>query len=196
MRHQVGRAAQAHTVLPARGGGGHATQARQDEGERAGPERIDQFLRKRGHVAGKVGNACGVGHVHDQRVVAGAALGCKICATAASLLASAARPYTVSVGRPAAPLRRAVRGGGDGRRIVAVRIMVRTRQCPAGPPPSGRARAASGVAAVMFRCPILRAARRRLPVQVQVGAGQGQHFSPWGVCAASPWAQTTGRPAG
>jgi hypothetical protein len=51
--------------------------ARQDEGERAGPEGIDQLLRKRGHVAGKVGNACGVGHVHDQRVVAGAALGCK-----------------------------------------------------------------------------------------------------------------------
>ena len=70
-------AAQPHAVLPAGGGGGHTGQARQDERERARPEGIDQLLRKVGHLAGEVRNALGIGHMHDQRVVAGPPLGGK-----------------------------------------------------------------------------------------------------------------------
>ena len=72
----------------------------------------------------------------------GRPLAAKICATAASLLASAARPYTVSVGRPSsAPLRRARAAVAMAEGSLPSRIMVRTRQCPAGLPPSGRLRA-------------------------------------------------------
>ena len=69
----------------------------------------------------------------------GRPLATKICATAASLLASAARPYTVSVGRPSsAPLRTARAAAAMDAGWVPSRIMVRTVRCPAGPPPAGQ----------------------------------------------------------
>ena len=53
-------------------------------------------------------------------------------ATAASLLASAARPYTVSVGRPSsAPLRTARAAAAMDSGWVPSRIMVKTARCPA-----------------------------------------------------------------
>ena len=83
--HRVRRAAQANGGLPARGGLGDAWSAGQDEGQRPGPEGLDQLLGKHrdglgvvGHGgAGALGVPLGIGHMHDQRVVGRAALGRK-----------------------------------------------------------------------------------------------------------------------
>ena len=71
------RAAQADGGVAAGGGAGHAFAARQDQGQRAGPEGVDQALREIGHGGGKVRHGGRPGHVHDQRVVGRAALGGK-----------------------------------------------------------------------------------------------------------------------
>lgn len=84
-RDRVRRAAQANGGLPARGGLGNARSAGQDEGQRPGPEGLDQLLGKHrdglgvvGHGgAGALGVPLGIGHMHDQRVVGRAALGRK-----------------------------------------------------------------------------------------------------------------------
>lgn len=83
--HRVRRAAQANGGLPARGGLGNARSAGQDEGQRPGPEGLDQLLGKHRDGLGVVGNGgagalgvpLGIGHMHDQRVVGRAALGRK-----------------------------------------------------------------------------------------------------------------------
>ena len=76
----------------------------------------------------------------------GRPLAAKICATAASLLASAARPYTVSVGRPSrAPLRTARAAAAMAWGSLPSRIMetarLRRARCPAALRPAGPLRA-------------------------------------------------------
>jgi hypothetical protein len=69
------------------------SRSRQDQGQRAGPEGVDQALREIGPAAAKVRHGAPTpGHMHDQRVVAGPALGGKDAGDAASLPASAPRP--------------------------------------------------------------------------------------------------------
>ena len=77
MGHGVGRAAQAHAVLPAGGGARRGRQARQDQREGPGPEGVYQLLREQRHLLGVMGDGRGIGHMHDQRVVGGPALGGK-----------------------------------------------------------------------------------------------------------------------
>ncbi len=77
MRHGVRWAAQAHAVLTARRCLGSMRQAWQDQGEGAGPERVDQLLGKDRHFLGIAGDGVSVGHMHDQRMVGRAPLGGK-----------------------------------------------------------------------------------------------------------------------
>ena len=75
MRDRVRRAAQAHAVLPAGRCFGGFGQARQDEGERAGPESVDQLLGKQRHFLGVARDGWRVGYMHNQWMVGRAALG-------------------------------------------------------------------------------------------------------------------------
>ena len=75
MGHGVCGAAQAHAVLTAGRCLGGIRQARQDEGQRAGPEGVDQLLGKYGHFLGVARDGVAVCHMHDQRMVGGAAFG-------------------------------------------------------------------------------------------------------------------------
>ena len=118
-------------------------------------------------------------------------LAAKICATAASLLASAARPYPFG-GQAQQPLRRrAARArSGDGRGIVQDHGRLRKARCPAAPlrlqaPWRGcRGRPWGGDVQVPHLAAVLGGSCR-------TGAGgcrAGQHLGPGGVCAVSPWA--------
>ena len=73
-RDRVRRAAQADAVLVPGGGGTDRRHARQDQGQRAGPEGVDQALRERRHGGRERCDQGRLGHVDDQRVVLGAAL--------------------------------------------------------------------------------------------------------------------------
>ena len=68
-------AAQAHAVLPAGGCLGGTGQARQNQRQRAGPEGVDQLLGKQRHFLGVARDGGRIGHMHDQRMVGGPALG-------------------------------------------------------------------------------------------------------------------------
>ena len=95
---------------------------RQDEGERAGPEGVDQALGEVGHGGGKARHGAGVGQVHDQRVVGGPALGGKD---------GAHRRIAAGVGRQAVhrlggqadqfARRQGIGGAGDGIGLGAVK---------------------------------------------------------------------------
>ena len=71
------RAAQANRRLPAGRGSGNVFAARQDHRQRPGPERLHQTLGKWRHAGGVVDYPCRIGHMHDQRMVGGPALGRK-----------------------------------------------------------------------------------------------------------------------
>ena len=83
--HRVRGAAQTDAVLAPRSGLRHAFAARQDQGQRAGPEGAGQGLRKGRHERGEMRQGLGtglaiahtIGHMDDQRVVGGAAFGGK-----------------------------------------------------------------------------------------------------------------------
>ena len=77
VRQGVRRATQADRVLSTRCHSSHLWPTRQDECQRAGPKRVDEFLRKRRHMAGKPCNTLGASHMHDERMIRGATFGCK-----------------------------------------------------------------------------------------------------------------------
>ena len=78
---EVGRAAQADGILPARRRRAHTMSARQNQRQRAGPKSRHQLLRKRRHLGGEMFDPRHASalrrHVDDQRVVGRAAFGGK-----------------------------------------------------------------------------------------------------------------------
>ena len=79
LRHRVGRAAQTDRVLATSRRAAHAGAARKDQRQRAGPEGLHQLLRKGRYFSSKMRHTGGalkfVVHMHDQRMLAGPALG-------------------------------------------------------------------------------------------------------------------------
>ena len=71
--HRVRRATQADGVLAPRSRRTHVRTARQDQGQRAGPEGRHQRCCKVWHIARKMRHRTRVGYVDYQRVVAGPA---------------------------------------------------------------------------------------------------------------------------
>ncbi len=73
--HRVRRAAQADGVLTASGCGGDVWAARQNQGQRAGPESIHQLLRELRNLARKTAGTGCIRHVDDKWVLTWAAFG-------------------------------------------------------------------------------------------------------------------------
>ena len=173
-RGTTGWAGSAGRRCPAAGGGRkHARLARQDHGQWAGPEGIDQRLGKKRDIAGKPCDARGMATC----TISGWSLGApwrQICATAASLEASAARAID-RLGRQAdktaTAQRRGPRGNGRGRwpsRIGRLRTGdAQQRGCPQGHAcRSGRGRGDVQVPS------ILRPAPRVLPYRCRCVPGR------------------------
>ena len=142
MGDRVGGAAQSHTVLTAGRGFRRLWQARQDHRERAGPERVNQLLRKHRHFLGVAGDAGGIGHVHDQWVVGGATLGrenfrdgcviVRVCGQAVDGFSGQAEQFAALQCR---------RSGLDRCGQASIQnhdavLAFRTARCPEWPPPS------------------------------------------------------------
>ena len=137
LRCRVRWATQAHRVLSTRGHRCHVRAARQDERQRAGPKSGYEFLRKRGHMACETLHAVRAGHMHDERVIGGAAFGFKYLGHR-GIVARVGGQAIHRLGRQAQQVTalQGVRSGGDGlggltvKNHGASKAAVKTAQCP------------------------------------------------------------------
>jgi hypothetical protein len=150
-RQGMVRHAQAHRILPAGDGVDHRRMALEYQRQGAGPEGVGEAVRHFPECRSPSARCAASGRCTISGWSAGRPLAAKILATASALLASAPRPYTVSVGK-------------------ATRSPARSKLPPRGKPHSSRMpirrRAASADSwtccaslPMTVKCPILRPGR-------------------------------------